>query len=143
MARVAFDVTVQLSHPANTVWSALIDWSRHGDWIPATKIRMLTGDGDVGTRFIARTGRGPLAFDDCMTVTGLDQRSRGARVEKTGPWLTGTAGFSVADQGQSCVVAWSEDVLVPGVPGILAPLATVASRVAFRLALRRLAAQLG
>ena len=143
MTRVAFDVSVHLSQPARTVWAALADWARHGDWIPATEIRILNGHGDVGTQFIARTGLGPLAFDDRMMVTDIDAEAMRAGVVKTGPWLTGTAGYAVVDQAPGCVVQWSEDVVLPGVPGFLAPIITGASRVAFRLALRRLAGQLG
>lgn len=143
MARVAFDVTVVLPCSAAMAWIALTDWAGHGTWIPATTVHILEGSGGTGTRFVARSGLGPLGFDDHMTVTSFDPATRSATVEKTGPWLTGTAGFAVTDRSDGCAVAWTEDVLAPGVPAFLAAAAAALARHAFRVALHRLAAQLG
>lgn len=143
MARVAFDVTVSLPCDAATAWIALTDWAGHGNWIPATTMQILDGSGGPGTRFVARSGLGPLGFDDRMAVTELDVRTHSARVEKTGPWLTGTAGFTITDRPTGCDVAWTEDVLAPGIPAFAAPVVAALARRAFRMALHRLAAQLG
>ena len=63
-------------------------------------------------------------------------------VEKLGPMITGTAGFTVESAGDGARVAWLEDVDVPRLPGFLAPVAARIGAIGFRLAMRRLARQL-
>ncbi len=142
MALVSFALDVDCPASAERTWQALIDWRGHATWIPRTTVRILQGDGGVGTSFVARSGIGPLAFDDTMDVTLLDGATRTAAVRKTGPLLTGTAGFTVSERGAASRIHWHEDVHVPGVPSLLAPALAVGGRVMFRIAIRRLARRL-
>lgn len=131
--------TEEMPASASRVWGLLTDWESHSRWIPATEVRVLSGDGGLGTRFVGRssaalavpglgtasTGRlaplagalGRVGFDDPMTVTVFDPPHEGhagrCEIEKTGSVVLGTAGFTVAPTGaDSCTVTWWEDVEV-------------------------------
>jgi len=102
MAR--FTVTQQVHAPADSVWAAMVDWRRHGDWAPLTAVQVTTSlPAGVGVEFVARTGIGWLAFDDPMTVElwrppgGNAQGDGPGRCEvvKRGRVVLGRAGFSV------------------------------------------------
>ncbi len=140
--RVAFEVIEPLGVPADVAWQALTDWAGHGSWVPSTRVRMTSGDGGPGSTFVARTEIGPLAFDDHMTVVDVDAATRRAVVVKTGPLLTGTAGFTVVAAPAGSTLHWFEDVAVRGVPQAVAVLARPLSAAAFRVAIGRLRRQL-
>ncbi|WP_041832615.1 SRPBCC family protein [Actinoplanes sp. N902-109] len=152
MAR--FTVVQEVGAPASAVWAALVDWPRHGRWAPMTVVRTVTPRPDgVGAGFVARTGMGPLAFDDPMTVVGWQPPSgdgpgdRPGRCEvvKSGRVVHGRAWFSVAPlpDARSRVV-WFEDVTVSPrrVTRFAGPLLSVAGRVGFTATLRSLARDL-
>jgi carbon monoxide dehydrogenase subunit G len=131
---VVIRVRSSLDMPASAerVWALLTDWESHSRWIPATEVRVLEGDGGLGTRFVGRSslalavprlpGRardllGRAGFDDPMTVTAFEPPSDGhagrCEIVKTGSVVLGTAGFTVAPTGaDSCTVTWWEDVEV-------------------------------
>ena len=52
-------------------------------------------------------------------------------VEKTGPWITGTAGFEVTPTEEGCRLRWFEAVQVPYLPALLTGPAAVVARVGF------------
>ena len=63
--------------PAETTWAALTDWTRQGEWMLGTSVRVTGGDGrGVGSTLAAFTGVGPLGFTDTMRITGLERRQR-------------------------------------------------------------------
>ncbi len=144
MAHVRFELSRRFDVPARQLWDELVDWPAHGAWIPATTIEGGSGDpGAVGYTFTGWTGFRPVALEDRMRVTRCDwddtAQTGACDVEKLGPVLGGTAGFTVrADSGGS-VLDWREDVTVPYLPGFLSGLAAVVGRLGFTLALRRLA----
>lgn len=122
----------------------MIDWKRQEAWIPATRI--VPPDGEptaVGATITAYTGYGPLTLEDRMRVTRCswdDVSSSGScEVEKLGPVLRGRAGFTVEPEGAGSVVRWLEDVTVPYVPRVAAPVVAAFSAAGFRLGMRRLA----
>ncbi len=56
--------------PLDEAWRRLTAWQRHGDSVPLTRVTVATpGPTRPGTAIVARTGLGPLAFDDTMEVT--------------------------------------------------------------------------
>ena len=142
MARVGFTVRQEWNVDQHRLWSALADWQGHGSWVPATTVRILEGDGGLGTRFVARTGIGPLAFDDNMTVVEFDPATTHAVVEKTGPLIKGSAGFRIEPRPGGCALMWFETVHVPGLPRILSPIAAAVGKFAFNYALNRLRSRL-
>lgn len=114
MAR--FTVTRDVAAGATDVWNALVDWPRHGDWVPLTTVRVRTDrPGGVGAEFVAFTGLGPLGFDDHMRVVVWEPPVAGGpgtcEVVKLGRVLRGRARFTVTPlAGRRCRVVWFEDV---------------------------------
>ncbi|MCO8273950.1 SRPBCC family protein [Actinoplanes sp. TRM 88003] len=145
MAR--FTVVQEVQAPAAEVWAALVDWPRHGRWAPMTTVRTVTDRADgVGAGFTARTGIGPLAFDDPMTVVVWEpphgDRLGRCEVTKSGRVVHGRAWFSVTPlPGPRCRVVWFEDVtVVPhGLTRFAGPLLSLAGRIGFAATLRALA----
>lgn len=138
MTLVSFALRSTFEVPAERLWSALIDWEAHGTWIPATRSRILSGDGGLGTRFVAVTGMRPFALEDRMEVVRFEPATLSAEVVKLGPVLRGTAGFSVSGNSVDSALEWHEAVTVPLLPAFLAPAAAAVGRVLFGIALRRL-----
>lgn len=131
MATVAFTLKQEWQVDAASLWAALSDWPSHSDWIPATRVRIISGDGGLGTRFVARTGIGPIGFDDHMTVVEFDAATTHAVVEKTGPLLLGSAGFRIEPRVGGCQLLWFETIEVPHLPRVFAPLAALVGRALF------------
>ncbi|HUZ24119.1 MAG TPA: hypothetical protein VMV07_10190 [Streptosporangiaceae bacterium] len=50
------------------VWQVAMDWSRQGEWIPATDV---SGGSGIGAQVVARTAVGPVGFTDTGSVGGL------------------------------------------------------------------------
>ncbi|MDY7090299.1 MAG: SRPBCC family protein [Actinomycetota bacterium] len=142
-----FTVVQEVDAPAGAVWATLVDWPRHGDWAPLTVVRRLPGPSEgVGAGFVARTGVGPLAFDDPMTVTTwqppMDNRVARCEVVKSGRVVHGRAWFTVTPlPGDRCRVVWFEDVTVSprALTRYAAPLLSAAGRLGFAATLRALA----
>jgi hypothetical protein len=146
-----FTVVQEVHAPAGAVWATLVDWPRHGDWAPLTEVRTVPGPaGGVGAAFVARTGLGPLAFDDPMTVVawqppagdaGGDRPGR-CEVVKSGRVVHGRAWFSVTPlPGGRSRVVWFEDVTVSprAVTRWVGPVLSLAGRLGFAATLRALA----
>jgi hypothetical protein len=156
MAKIRFEVHHRFDQSAKVVWDELVDWERHADWIPATKMEVEPGDPtEVGREFTARTGFGPVVLVDRMRVVSCDwdeEASSGeCEVEKLGPVLYGRAGFTVADaRGEGgdggdetgSVLDWIEDVEVRRVPQFLAPVAGKIGAIGFKQGMKGLAKQL-
>lgn len=146
MAR--FTVVQEFSAPATDVWDTLVDWPRHGDWVPLTVVRVRTDRADgVGAEFVGRTRLGPFGFDDPMRVVGWEppagdapgDRAGRCEVVKLGRVLHGRAWFSVTPlPGGRSRVVWFEDVTM--IPHALTrhagPLLSVPGRLAFAATLR-------
>jgi hypothetical protein len=144
MARVQFELSRRFDVAVRDLWDELVDWPAHGAWIPMTTIEGEPGDPTaVGYTFTGWTGLRPVALEDRMRVTRCDwddtEQTGACDVEKLGPILTGTAGFTVRADGTGSVLDWYEDVKVPYLPGFLAPVAAFGGRIGFTLALRSLA----
>lgn len=138
MSVVAFRLEMPVAVQHGDLWTALVDWASHGDWIPATRSHIVSGDGGLGTEFVAVSGFGKLALVDRMRVIAFDAANGAAEVEKLGPVLRGTAGFTITDRPGGCMLEWHESVVVPLLPGFLEPLAAALGKALFRLALQRL-----
>jgi Polyketide cyclase / dehydrase and lipid transport len=144
-------VTRDVRATATATWTMLVDWPRHGRWVPLTVVRVESDRPDgVGARFVGRTGVGPLAFDDPMTVVtweppgGDDPGDRPGRCEitKHGRLVHGSAAFSVTPlPGRRCRVEWIEDVTVPPrqLARLTGPLVSLIGRAGFAATLRGLA----
>ncbi|MCC9705314.1 SRPBCC family protein [Streptomyces sp. MNU76] len=122
--------------PVDRAWRLLTDWSRHADVVPLTRVTVRTppptGEGTV---FVARSGVGPLAFDDSMEVTLWQPPEAGApgkcRLVKRGSFVTGWAEIEVHPYGDGASrTVWREDLRVRWLPGPFdRPLAWTARRM--------------
>ncbi len=147
MAAIQFTVRHHFAQTPRTVWDELVDWAGHADWIPATRVEVEPGDPTApGARFTAWTGFGPLSLEDRMEVVVCDwddaSMSGSCEVTKLGPVLKGTAGFTIAAEGDGTVLEWLEDVTVPLVPSFLAPVVAKLGALGFSQGMRSLAKQL-
>jgi Polyketide cyclase / dehydrase and lipid transport len=149
MAHVRFEVHHHFSASPRQVWDELIDWSGHGAWIPATRVVVDPGDPTaVGATFTAWTGFGRLALEDRMRVSACewdaDLNHGSCQVDKLGPVLHGTAGFTiVAGSTGGAELAWIEDVTIRRIPQLVAPLLARIGAAGFRQGMRRLARKIG
>ncbi|MEV5509712.1 Immediate-early protein 2 [Streptomyces orinoci] len=129
--------------PAADAWGRLTSWPAQAAHVPFTRITVCTPPPPgVGTRFVARTGRRPLAFDDPMVVTHWQPpsgtRPGRCRVEKRGRALTGWAEIEVYRNGPGCRVIWREEVRIVRAPRLLDRCAAAAGRLVFGRMVRRL-----
>jgi hypothetical protein len=144
MADVDFHVRHEFPVPPDRLWDEMIDWQRHERWIPMTRVDVTSDDAStVGGEFTAYTGIGRVALPDSMRVTELDwddaTRSGRCTVDKLGPILFGTAGFTVEPTTTGSAIDWFERVDVKYLPGFLGPVATKVGSVGFRQGMKRLA----
>jgi hypothetical protein len=135
-AWVTFHATRWVPLDAATAWERLVDWERHGDWVPLTRMEVANPD-----EFVAWSGIGPLMLEDRMQV--VSRRFDGARgdvlVDKLGPVLLGQARCAVIADGDGAVVTWHERVFVPYLPRVLAPLVGRVSAAGFSQTLAKMA----
>ncbi|MER5888152.1 SRPBCC family protein [Streptomyces sp. NPDC001941] len=126
-------------------WRRVTDWPAHGALVPLTRTTVLPGPGGgVGTRFSARTGLGPLAFEDPMEVTVWEPPAAGrpgrCRLVKYGRLVRGWALIEVYGSGGGARVEWLEDLRVRGLPRAFDPVLERAGRRVFGRALDALLA---
>ncbi|MEW2512239.1 SRPBCC family protein [Streptomyces sp. NPDC046870] len=145
MPTISFERTVPL--PPGEAWRRLTDWPRHADAVPLTRIRVLTPPPTrEGTRFVARSGIGPLVFDDVMEVTVWRPPAGDApalcRLDKRGRLILGWAEIEVhpGPGGRSRVV-WREDLSVRFLPRAFDGPLKSASRLLFGRAADQLLAR--
>lgn len=123
--------------PIDEAWRRLTEWSRHADAVPLTRITVLTPPPTrLGTRFVARTGLGPLAFEDPMDVTVWQPPEDGSpglcRLEKRGRFVLGWAELEVRPgPGGRTRVLWREELRVRGLPALADPVLGRAARAVF------------
>jgi carbon monoxide dehydrogenase subunit G len=108
--------------PPDRAWGLLTDWPRHADVVPLTRVTVRTPPPHGrGTVFVARSGVGPLGFDDAMEVA-VWQPPQGAdpgrcRLVKHGSFVTGWAEIEVHPHGDGASrVVWREDLRVRWLP---------------------------
>ncbi|WP_327174100.1 SRPBCC family protein [Streptomyces sp. NBC_01335] len=124
------------SLPPTEAWRRVTDWERHGAHVPLTSVLVPAGTRTgVGTVFVARTGVGPLTFDDPMEVVRWTPPEAGraglCRLEKRGRTVRGRASIDVVPTQTGSHVVWVEDVrlFLPG--RWIDPLLTAAGRRMF------------
>ncbi|KES08578.1 hypothetical protein BU52_00600 [Streptomyces toyocaensis] len=145
MATFQLQRTVPL--PLDEAWRRLTTWPRHGDVVPLTRITVTTPPpAGEGTAFVARTGLGPLSFDDPMEVTVWRPPAGDSpglcRLEKRGRAVRGWAEIEVRPgPGGRARVIWREEVRVRAVPAVFDAALARAGRLMFGRAVNRLLRQ--
>ncbi|MFJ8170273.1 MULTISPECIES: SRPBCC family protein [unclassified Streptomyces] len=122
--------------PAAEAWRRVTDWERHGGSIPFTSVTVPGGlPTRTGTVFVARTGLGPLGFDDPMEVVRWTPPAAGraglCRLEKRGAVVRGRASIDVCPTGSGSHVIWVEELRVRLLPRWADPLLATAGRRVF------------
>lgn len=153
MSRTELTVPVDVAAPPELVWRAVTDWPGQGEWMLGTRVE-IEGSGDardVGGRFRAFSGVGPLGFWDPMEVVEWVEPDRpsdsGVRrcvVRHRGRVVRGDGVFEVVELGPDrCRFLWGERLDLPlGVVGRLGwPLVRPAFRAGVLWSLRRMAGQ--
>ncbi|MFD8430156.1 MULTISPECIES: SRPBCC family protein [Streptomyces] len=135
MATFSIDRSVPLA--PDEAWRRLTRWERHGDTVPLTRVTARPpGPTRRGTLVVARTGAGPLAFDDAMEVT-VWQPPRGeapgrCRLEKRGRVVRGWAEIEVrTGPGGRARVVWREELDVRLLPALFDGVLARSGRLVF------------
>lgn len=141
MSRAELTVRIAVDAPQAAVWDAVTDWPRQSEWMVATKVWLVEGDGrSIGSRIAARTGLAGIGLPDSMTITKWDPPHR-VQVLHDGAVLRGPGDIEVRADGNRSILTWSEDLELPFGPiGRLGwPIARPAVRAGFERSLRALA----
>ncbi|WP_335933054.1 SRPBCC family protein [Streptomyces sp. PTD5-9] len=122
--------------PAAESWRRVTDWERHAARVPLTGITVPTRSPDgAGTVFVARTGVGPLGFDDPMEVVRwvppVAGRAGLCLLEKRGSPVRGRASIEVFPLEAGSRVVWVEELRVRGAPRRADPLIAAVGRRVF------------
>lgn len=143
-----FEVHIDSDLPAPEAWRRLLDLHAHSAVIPLTTLSgdVLEADRLVdGSRFVARTGIGPVAFDDAMVIEAIVpptvHAAGSVRIRKRGKVVRGRIELRVAPTATGCAVDWFQRIGVLGAPGQLDRLVSRVARAAYGRALRQLLAR--
>jgi len=110
VSRVAVHAAVDVEATAEQVWRVLVDWTRHGEWVPFTRAE---GGAAQGESIEAWTGIGPVGFVDVMVIDDWRPPNR-VTVRHTGWPVRGEGRFDLVDlPGGRCRVTWAELVDLP------------------------------
>jgi hypothetical protein len=128
-------LSVEVGASAGTTWLALTDWTRQGEWLLATEVRVVEGNGrSVGSKLAAFTGFGALGFTDTMEITNWEPPVR-CGVRHVGKVVKGTGVFQVHDKGpQRSTFVWVENLTLPF--GLIGKLGWPVTKPVFTLGLR-------
>lgn len=118
-----FRIDRESSLPADEVWRRLTAWERHADVVPLTRVSVRTPPpSGEGTVFVARSGIGPVGFDDVMEVVTWRPAAGGGglcRLEKRGSFVTGWAEIEVSPRAEAgSLITWREDLRVRWLPRV-------------------------
>jgi hypothetical protein len=140
-----FELTIDSPLSAPEAWRRILDLRSHGVVIPLTTVTgevLDPGALHEGSRFVARTGIGPLGFDDPMVfdeyVPPTDHEAGLARIRKEGRAVTGHITLRVAPTAAGCVVGWRQRIGVRGVPSVLDAAVGRVAEAAYRRTLQQL-----
>ncbi|HEY9495834.1 MAG TPA: SRPBCC family protein [Intrasporangium sp.] len=142
-----FEVQIDTRRSPGDAWDRVLDLRLHDLLIPFTRItsgKVPAAELGSGSAFVARTGLGPLGFDDPMVVEELVRPSGGsaglARIRKHGKVIRGSIELRITPQPGGSRVKWNQEITVWGVPRALGWMTARVSRAAYGMALRRLLA---
>lgn len=132
-------VTVEIDAPAQTTWDVVTDWSRQGEWMPMTDVRVSADSPmGLGAKISARSGVGPASFVDPMVVDVWQPPHR-CEVVHLGKVVTGRGVFVVEDlpDGRSAFT-WQEVLDGHGVRKVIDRVGLPPTKALLAVALKRL-----
>jgi carbon monoxide dehydrogenase subunit G len=107
-------ISLTIDAPIQSVWDALADWEKQGDWMLATKVWVTSSIQEgVGTQISAFTGMKSLGLLDTMEVTSWVPPFV-CDVVHTGSIIKGVGKFELHEiSPMQTRFDWSEEVLAP------------------------------
>jgi carbon monoxide dehydrogenase subunit G len=107
-------ISLTIDAPIQSVWDALADWEKQGDWMLATKVWVTSSIQEgVGTQISAFTGIKSLGLLDTMEVTSWVPPFV-CDVVHTGSIIKGVGKFELHEiSPMRTRFDWSEEVLAP------------------------------
>ncbi|MDO5727197.1 MAG: hypothetical protein Q4Q03_04675 [Bowdeniella nasicola] len=140
MEAAEFTITTDCVAPASETWQRLWDLTRHSAAIPLTHV-FSHRDQELGpgVRFIARTGIGPLHFDDRMVVRQWEEPSR-AVIAKVGSYLRALITIELDDNNGVTRVCWKQRYRIVYMPACISHMINPVIRHAYRRALDKILA---
>jgi hypothetical protein len=142
VVNILLERTVPL--PLDEAWRRVTQWRRHGEVVPLTRVSVVppapTGPGTV---VVARSGAGPLSFEDPMEIMVWQPPEDGApglcRLEKRGRVVLGWAELEVRPgPGGRARVVWREEIRIRLLPSLFDGALRTSARYVFGRALNRL-----
>ena len=139
-----FELTLVNEHSPEEALRRVLDLRRHSAVIPFTRVSppVELTDLSEGDRFVARTGLGPIGFDDVMVVREMQPTDPEPSVTlvKEGRAIRGRIDISTRERDEGSVLVWRQEVVLPWLPGWLHGPAIRVIRLGYRRALRTLLA---
>jgi hypothetical protein len=114
MRRNHIAISLVIEAPIQSVWDALADWEKQGDWMLATKVWVTSTIQDgVGTKISAFTGIKSIGILDTMEVTSWVPPFV-CDVVHTGAIIKGVGKFELHEINSTQTrFDWSEEVIAP------------------------------
>lgn len=113
----------------------MLDLRAHNRLVPLTTVSPAVAADElvVGSRFVGRTGVGPIRFDDLMRIEQLSFAPEArAVIVKEGRVLRGRVRVMATASARGSLVSWEQDVVLPWLPCALHPLAARMLAVGYR-----------
>lgn len=138
MNGAAFTVELRSHLPPREALLRVLDLRAHSRLIPLTVVTPAVAADELhaGFRFVARTGVGPVAFEDAMRVDEI--RGASARIVKENRVILGTIHLQISPAPGGSLVHWHQQVRLPWLPRFLQRPAAGVLRVGYRRILLRL-----
>ena len=143
-----FEIHIDSPLTAPDAWARILNLRAHSVVIPLTTVTGETLDAAglaPGSRFNARTGLGPLGFDDPMVFDEVEQPSEAARgharIRKEGSLVRGDIELTVTPAAIGSVVVWSQRIDVRYVPAFADPVTALVARAAYGTTVKKLLAR--
>ena len=138
-----FEIRLEPELPAAEAFRRILDLDAHTELIPFTIVRH--HGVAAGSRIVARTGFGPVGFDDAMVIEAYAEPGGGpgrCRIRKTGRWIRGEIELVVTPRGDSaCSVRWRQLIRVWGASAVADSVVGIVARVAYAYVIGRLLAR--
>lgn len=147
-----FVVELESALAAGAALRRVLDLREHDRIIPFTRVRPAVSADELtaGTEFVARTGLGPVGFDDVMRVEEIGFGDGGGDAERDGdgvaraiiskhaPAIRGTIRLTITPAVGGSHVRWEQEVLLPWLPRFVQGLAARVVRAGYRRVLGQL-----
>ncbi len=144
--RASFTIEIECGCRPPEAIRRILDLREHSRVIPLTTVTPAVAADElrVGSQFVARTGLGPVGFNDVMRVEELrlgdDSPTASARISKHSRAIRGSIRLLVTPMPGGSFVRWHHEVQLPWLPGFLQRPAAQVLKLGYRSVLGQLLA---